>query len=116
MERAGPGPVGVASSSSAGEKQDGGRDRPPVLAPHSPTFDPYAFSAMAVLVKEGREALVARVEAVATADALRRLAAAQSVRLPAELLDDPATPPARLREAFVAAVEQRLAHRKAVTG
>ena len=79
-------------------------------------FDPYAFSAMAVLVREGRAGLVARVEAVANSDDLRRLAAAQSVRLPADLLADPAMPPARLREAFVAAVEQRLVHRKAVSG
>ena len=81
-----------------------------------PPFNPYGFSAMAVLLGEGRAALEARLEAATTREQIAQLAAAQSVRLDPKLLANPKTGIARLRAACVEAVEKRVDQRRAVAG
>lgn len=79
-------------------------------------FNPYAFSAMAVLLNEGRAALEARLAEASTREHIVQLAEAQSVRLDPRLLSAKKTSIAALRTAFVEAVEKRVAHRRAITG
>jgi hypothetical protein len=71
-------------------------------------FDPFAFSAVAVLAKKGRDGLLARLGEIETADQLRQFAEAQHICL------DPAL--ARLDEmrlAIVRGAERRIAARRA---
>ncbi len=76
--------------------------------PSAPAFDPFAFSALAVLTKKGRAALATQLAAIDTADHLHAIAAAQHLTVDAALKDL-----APLREALVAATEARLAERRA---
>lgn len=76
-------------------------------SPASP-FDPFAFSALAVLTKKGRTALAELFGAIDSIDDLHAIAAAQHLTVDAGLRD---LPP--LREALVAATEARLAERRA---
>ena len=71
-------------------------------------FDPFAFSALAVLTKQGAQALAQRLATIGTADSLRALANAQHLGIGAEITDA-----AALRAAIVAATEARLAERRA---
>jgi hypothetical protein len=80
-------------------------------APHAvtaPPFDPYAFSAIVVLAKTGKDGLMKRLLEIKSAEHLRAFADAQHLAVNASVkrLDD-------LRRAIVAATEQRLADRKA---
>ncbi|MEQ1653022.1 MAG: hypothetical protein ABL897_11080 [Hyphomicrobium sp.] len=76
-------------------------------APSQP-FDPYAFSAMVVLAKTGKDGLLKRLADIKTIEQLRAFAEAQHLAVNPSLkkLDD-------LRKAIVSATEQRLADRKA---
>lgn len=76
-------------------------------APSQP-FDPYAFSAMVVLAKTGKDGLLKRLADIKTTEHLRAFAEAQHLAVNPSLkkLDD-------LRKAIVSATEQRLADRKA---
>ncbi|HVJ77844.1 MAG TPA: hypothetical protein VM620_08420 [Hyphomicrobium sp.] len=71
-------------------------------------FNPYRFSALVVLAKQGRSGLLKRLQEIKSAENLRAFAEAQHVPVDAKVkrLDD-------IRKAIVAAVEQRLADRKA---
>ena len=71
-------------------------------------FDPYAFSAMVVLTKTGREGLAKKITEIKGADNLRRFAEAQHLGIDRKLtkIDD-------LRKAILHAAEQRLADRRA---
>ncbi|MBN9289921.1 MAG: hypothetical protein J0H36_02095 [Hyphomicrobium denitrificans] len=71
-------------------------------------FNPYLFSAIVVLAKQGRDGLSKRLQEIKTVENLRAFAEAQHVPVDAKLrrLDD-------IRKAIVAAAEQRLADRKA---
>lgn len=71
-------------------------------------FNPYLFSAIVVLAKQGRDGLIKRLQEIKSAENLRAFAEAQHVPVDAKLrrLDD-------IRKAIVAAAEQRLADRKA---
>jgi hypothetical protein len=87
----------------------------PAVAPPPPQtvdpgvgFDPFAFSAVAVFTKKGKPALAAELARIATADHLKAFAAAQHLAVDATL-----AAPADLRAAIVAAVERRIADRKA---
>lgn len=84
--------------------------------PASPAFDPYAFSAMAILLNEGRPVLEALLGRLTERSQILRLAEAQSVVLDPALAGDTAAGIETLRAAFVAAVERRLAHRRAISG
>ena len=71
-------------------------------------FDPYAFSAMVVLTKTGRDGLAKKLSEIKGADNLRKFAEAQHLGIDRKLtkIDD-------LRKAIVHAAEQRLADRRA---
>ncbi len=71
-------------------------------------FDPYAFSAMVVLSKTGREGLAKKLSEIKGADNLRKFADAQHLGIDRKLtkIDD-------LRKAILHAAEQRLADRRA---
>jgi hypothetical protein len=71
-------------------------------------FNPYRFSALVVLAKQGRSGLLKRLQEIKSAENLRAFAEAQHVPVDAKVkkMDD-------IRKSIVAAVEQRLADRKA---
>lgn len=71
-------------------------------------FNPYRFSALVVLAKQGRSGLLKRLQEIKSAENLRAFAEAQHVPVDAKLkrVDD-------IRKAIAAGVEQRLADRKA---
>jgi hypothetical protein len=71
-------------------------------------FNPYRFSALVVLAKQGRGGLLKRLQEIKSAENLRAFAEAQHVPVDAKVkkMDD-------IRKAIIAAVEQRLADRKA---
>lgn len=71
-------------------------------------FDPYAFSAMVVLAKQGKDALAKRLAEIKSVEHLTSLADAQHLGLDRSLtkIDD-------VRKAVLAAAEQRLADRRA---
>jgi hypothetical protein len=71
-------------------------------------FNPYLFSVIVVLAKEGRAGLISRLASIDAIEDLRAFAEAQHVPV------DPALKrPDDIRKAIVAAAEQRLADRKA---
>jgi hypothetical protein len=69
-------------------------------------FDPYAFSAMAVLTKQGRAGLESKLASIASANDLRALADAQHLAVDAQTTDA-----ATLRAAIIAGAERRIAER-----
>lgn len=91
---------------------------PPVAPPEAAAelFNPFAYSAMAVLLNEGRAALEARLDLVTSREQMVQLAEAQSVRLDPAALRAKKTSLKALRSAFIEAVEKRIAHRRAVSG
>ena len=84
-----------------------GKSAPAEPAVHTP-FDPYAFSAMVVLAKTGKDGLLKRLSEIKNTDNLKAFAEAQHLAVNPALkkLDE-------LRKAIVSATEQRLADRKA---
>lgn len=85
------------------------RTEPPNrVAPTAASFDPFAFSVVAVLTKKGKAALMAELDKVAAVDELRGIADAQHLAL------DPALDgAAEIRTAIVSGAERRIAERKA---
>jgi hypothetical protein len=90
---------------------------PPKAKPAKPTvvdlappasFDPFVFSALAVLAKKGTTALSDRLVEITSARDLHALAAAQHLSVDASVTDVTA-----LRAAILAAAEARLAERRA---
>jgi hypothetical protein len=73
-----------------------------------PAFDPYAFSAMVVLAKTGKDGLLKRLAEIKNVADLKALAEAQHLAVNGNLKK-----PEELRKAIIAATEQRLADRKA---
>lgn len=73
-----------------------------------PAFDPFAFSAVAVLTKKGKAALQAEFDKITSVDDLRRLGDAQHLALDPALTDI-----AAIRDCLVAGAERRIAERKA---
>ena len=78
-----------------------------VTAPAA-AFDPFVFSALAVLTKQGAPALADKLDSIAAAADLHALAKAQHLAVDAALTELPA-----LRAAILAATQQRLAERRA---
>ena len=76
-------------------------------APTAADFDPFAFSVVVVVTKEGREGLAKKLAGIGPAD-LKALAKAQHVALPESDLSDE-----DLRTAIVEGALQRIANRKA---
>jgi len=84
---------------------------PASLAPSSveaTEFDPFAFSAVVVLARFGRGALMDRLIAIEKLEHLRKLAAAQHLCVGSAIED-----PAELRAAIVEAAERRMVDRHA---
>jgi hypothetical protein len=77
-------------------------------SPANAGFDPFAFSVIVILSKDGREGLEARLADIARPEDLLTLAKAQHIGLP-EGLNDAAV----IRRAIVTGAERRLANRKA---
>ncbi len=80
----------------------------PPVAPSAAAFDPFVFSALAVLTKKGAAALTVRLAEITTAADLHALANAQHLSVDAKLVDLGA-----LRLAILAATAARLAERRA---
>jgi hypothetical protein len=72
------------------------------------TFDPFAFSVVVVITKEGRDGLARKLQSVTSAADLKSLAKAQHVALPEGDLNAD-----ELRAAIVEGALQRVANRKA---
>jgi hypothetical protein len=77
-------------------------------APAALAFDPFVFSALAVLTKKGAAELADRLAAITSVGDLHALALAQHLTVDAQLSDAGA-----LRAAIVNATEKRLAERRA---
>lgn len=98
------------AAASPAQPQDG----PPAGALASPAghaagaFDPFAFSVVVVVTKEGRAGLMQRLEQISAIEDLRALAKAQHVALPEEAasLDE-------IRSAIADGALQRIANRRA---
>lgn len=73
-----------------------------------PAFDPYAFSAVVVLTKSGKDGLMKRLAAIDRPEHLRTLADAQHLAV-----DKSLSSPVELRAAIVKATEKRIANRRA---
>jgi len=71
-------------------------------------FDPFAFSVVVVVTKEGRDGLARKLQTVTSVKDLQALAKAQHVALP-----DEAVTPDELRAAIIEGALQRVANRKA---
>ena len=81
-------------------------DAAPVSAPTA--FDPFAFSALAILTKKGAAELATRLAAIGSAANLHALAKAQHLAIDPKITDL-----AALRTAVMTATESRLAERRA---
>jgi hypothetical protein len=95
-----------------GKKATAGAARPASTSDAAPTpdqvFDPFAFSVVVVVTKDGRDGLANKLNEIASIDDLKSLAKAQHVALPAaDLTAD------ELRAAIVEGALQRIANRKA---
>ena len=86
--------------------------RAPVAAPPAASFDPYAFNAILVFKRQGRDALIARLVEIQAIPHLRQLAEAQLIGLDQDMrsgdvhIED-------LREAVLRGVERLVADRRA---
>ena len=107
-----PAAVAVSAAPSPGAKAA----NPALPLPAPAPFNPYAFSAMAVLLNEGRPALEALLAQATTREQIVQLADAQSVRLDPAVAGNKKSSLTALRAAFADAVEKRIAHRRAVSG
>lgn len=81
---------------------------PEPAAATEPAFDPFAFSAVVVLSRQGKSGLLHRLAAIDDAAHLKQLAEAQHLAIDRSLDDTEA-----LREAIVKGAEQRIADRRA---
>jgi hypothetical protein len=75
----------------------------------APTFDPFAFSVVVVLTKQGRDGLMTKLAAVETVADLRAIAKAQHIAIPATGSADD------LRRAIVDGTAARIADRQAAS-
>lgn len=71
-------------------------------------FDPYAFSAVVVLTRSGKDGLMKRLATIDRPEHLRSLADAQHLAV-----DKSLSTPAELRAAIIKATEKRIANRRA---
>jgi hypothetical protein len=76
-----------------------------------PAFDPYAFNALLLLKRQGRDALAAQLAEIAEPTHLRQLAEAQLIGLDQDMRSGPVSLEA-LREAVLHGAERLLANRR----
>lgn len=98
------------SAATAAAKSAPAQSTTPVAAATAPqpAFDPFAFTAVVVLKRQGPAALEKLLSAIADADNLRLLADKQHLGLPAD-----ATSAAELRAAILASAQARITDRRA---
>jgi hypothetical protein len=106
-------PAGAAAESSATASAPASdattTDDPKVVGQDTgEAFDPFAFSIIVVLKRQGRAALLKRLDAIVTPEHLHKMAAAQHIGV-----DKSITSAKALREAIADGAEQRLADRRA---
>jgi hypothetical protein len=77
--------------------------------PSAPAFDPFAFSVVVVLTKQGKAGLLAKLAAVANVADLRAIAKAQHIAVPATGSAE------ELRQAIVDGTAARIADRQAAS-
>ncbi len=80
----------------------------PASASVTASFDPFAFSVVAMLAKKGKLVLEAKLSEISDTGQLRAIADAQHLGIGAEMVDAGA-----LRAAIVTGAERRMAERKA---
>jgi len=85
-----------------------GDSSPASAAISSPPFDPFAFSVVVVMTKEGRDGLAKNLAGIETVRDLYALAKAQHIAVP-QGIDDAAS----LRAAIIEGTAQRIANRRA---
>lgn len=106
-------------SALAPARNEPSRPVPDVVAPTAPpaavvaqptgtAFDPFTFSAVAILTKKGAAELATKLASIASAEHLQALAKAQHLGVATGISDVVA-----LRTAIIAAAEARLAERRA---
>ncbi|HUS97730.1 MAG TPA: hypothetical protein VMX97_13415 [Hyphomicrobiaceae bacterium] len=78
-------------------------------------FDPYAFGLIPIYQRQGRDGLLEKLKTITSGDDLRRMARAQQIMLPAPLRTGDASLD-EIRTAILAAVEKRIADRRAAAG
>ncbi len=91
-------------------KPDAAPELPATEPAGEAAFDPFAFSVVVVVTKEGREGLAGQLQSITSAADLRALAKAQHLALP-----EGALTPDELRAAIVEGALQRVANRKAAS-
>ena len=85
---------------------------PPLAESASNRFDPYAFNAILILKRSGRDALKARLSEIGDVTHLRQLAEAQLIGLDQDMRAGPVAIE-ELREAVLRGVERLVADRRA---
>lgn len=80
----------------------------PLPAEEAPAFDPFAFSAVVVMSRQGRAGLMQKLGEITDPDQLKQIADAQHLAIDRSLTGLDA-----LREAIVKGAEQRIADRRA---
>ncbi len=113
-----PPPDAASSIAAKSEKRaasasplEGEEKRAPAQPPadaHPAPFDPFAFSAVAVLAKQGRAGLMAKLAGIAAAEHLRAFADAQHLAVDSAIVE-----PEALRAAILTGAERRIAERRA---
>jgi hypothetical protein len=96
---------GAKASTLAAPPESPAAGTPP---PAQPAFDPFAFSVVVVVTREGRDGLAKKLQDIASIDDLKALAKAQHVAVPEGDLTADA-----MRAAIVDGALQRVANRKA---
>jgi hypothetical protein len=81
---------------------------PAAAMPPAAPFDPFSPNVIVVVRKSGRDAALAALGTIESAEQLRQLAREQRLAVPADLAS-----PVELRTAIVAAAERRIANRMA---
>ena len=94
-----------ATVDAAAPKSDAAAAATPAT-PAAKPFDPYGFSAVALLTKQGRAALETKLSLIASASELRSLADAQHLAVDTGVTDAHA-----LRAAIIVGAERRIAER-----
>lgn len=94
--------------SSATTEAEPSADTETAIAAPEPAFDPYVFSLVVVLTKEGADGLLGKLSEIGSAEDLKAMAKAQHIALPSGLKS-----PADIRAAILTGTERRIADRRA---